>query len=390
MIKILFVINNMEQGGIQHSLLELIKKITIYNRFDISLLCLNRMGEYYSHIPKSIKLIELSKYQMISEMDLKHCKEKGKIHFFFRLFTSLITKMGFKNIASKLYTAVLGKTKDTYDIAISYSQPTDDRDFFCLTNEIVINCCKAKKKGSFVHCDFKLYGGNTIRNRKIYEKMDFICAVSSSVKKQFIDCIPEARNKTSIVYNCCDADSIVLQANEDAIIYNRPTLVSVCRLSEEKGLLRCMPIIKHLVDKGFEFEWHIVGGGSLYTALEKAIEFYHLNRVVVLEDRQSNPYRFMKNASYVFVPSFHEAAPLVFDEAIILGIPVLTTNTLSAEEMIKKHNYGLVCDNTDEAILEMLIDAFSSKIEFATCNNVKMYRDEQSFIEAINKVVGEL
>ena len=378
----------MEQGGIQHSLLELLKKIITYN-FDISLLCINRSGEYYSRIPETIKVIELSKYQVVSEIDLNHCKEKGKCFYFLRLCTSILTKLGLKNIASKIYTFLLGKTADEYDIAISYSQPTDDNDFFCLTNEIVMDCCKAKQKGTFVHCDYRLYGGNTRRNRKIYNKMDFICTVSTSVRDNFLKCIPDVSNKTYVVNNCCDVDLIISEAKRDAIIYQKRALVSVCRLSEEKGLLRCIPLMKHLEEKGFEFEWHIVGGGSQYKKLKKTIEDYHLNEVVILEKKQSNPYRFMKNASFIFVPSFHEAAPLVFDEAIILGIPVLTTNTLSAEEIIKNNNYGLICENNDEAILEMLIDAFSSKHIFDTCKNITNFRNEQSFIEVINKVVSE-
>ncbi|MBO5973440.1 MAG: glycosyltransferase family 4 protein, partial [Clostridia bacterium] len=39
-------------------------------------------------------------------------------------------------------------------------------------------------------------------------------------------------------------------------------------------------------------------------------------------------------ADYLLVPSLHEAAPLVFDEAHSLGLPVISSDTLSAREML--------------------------------------------------------
>jgi glycosyltransferase involved in cell wall biosynthesis len=79
-----------------------------------------------------------------------------------------------------------------------------------------------------------------------------------------------------------------------------------------------------------------------------------------LEGEQVNPYRYIKNADYFLLPSFHEAAPIVFDEAAILGVPVLATKTLSAVEMIENRRAGFVCENSTEAIYDMLRSVLSS------------------------------
>lgn len=66
-----------------------------------------------------------------------------------------------------------------------------------------------------------------------------------------------------------------------------------------------------------------------------------------------NPYVYMKQADYVVVSSYHEAAPMVFDEAKTLGVPVIATETTSAREMLGEQ-YGIVCDNSTEGLLAVL------------------------------------
>ena len=66
---------------------------------------------------------------------------------------------------------------------------------------------------------------------------------------------------------------------------------------------------------------------------------------------QDNPYRYMINADMLVVPSYHEAAPVVFQEAQVLGLPVFTTNTLSANEMVSDR-YGMVVENSEEAMIK--------------------------------------
>ena len=54
------------------------------------------------------------------------------------------------------------------------------------------------------------------------------------------------------------------------------------------------------------------------------------------------------------IPSYHEAAPMVYAEAHCLGVPILTTKTLSAVEMVENEEIGIVCDNNDISIRDAL------------------------------------
>lgn len=52
---------------------------------------------------------------------------------------------------------------------------------------------------------------------------------------------------------------------------------------------------------------------------------------------------------------------MVFDEAIVLKLPILTTNTLSAKELVSDRNAGVVCDNSDDGIYNMLHSVLTAK-----------------------------
>jgi glycosyltransferase involved in cell wall biosynthesis len=84
---------------------------------------------------------------------------------------------------------------------------------------------------------------------------------------------------------------------------------------------------------------------------EKYVRFY---------GEQSNPYRYMKNANLFLMTSFYEAAPMVIDEAALLGVPILTTRTTSSQEMVTERDVGWVCENDQEALNNMLLQILSN------------------------------
>lgn len=75
-----------------------------------------------------------------------------------------------------------------------------------------------------------------------------------------------------------------------------------------------------------------------------------LSNDIDLVGKKNNPFVYIKNADFFLLPSFHEAAPMVYGEAISLGVPVVTTNTISAKELIEERDYGIVCENSEEGI----------------------------------------
>jgi len=358
--KILIVVNNMNVGGIQKALLEFLKALSDRNDLSVDLFCANKVGEFLDRIPEKINVLDENKWAEVSEKGLSACKQLGFKYFLFRYFASLWSRFFGKAFPAKILCSRIGSLGE-YDVAISYSQPINDRAFCTLTNEIALYCSSAKKKATFVHCDFASYGGNTKTNRDLYKKFDAIAAVSDSVGNRIKDCIPEIADKVKTCYNFCDVDEIIKLSSENSVEYKKPTVVSVARLSKEKGLLRTLSAVTKLKGEGLDFEWHIVGDGPERVALEEAIKANFAESFVILEGQQLNPYRYLKNADYLLLPSFHEAAPVVFDEAIALGVPILSTETLSARELVVERGAGMICENSEDGIYNMLLQALKEK-----------------------------
>lgn len=361
MKRILFIVNNFKTGGIQKSLVELLQLIS--DRYDVSVYASDFTGQFTNQVPENIKVIPSSRFaKMLEYPRWEYRKVGGLFNYIIKLILGWLTSKVGKKRTARFYCRLLGKLPGDYDWAISYSQPIDDHSFHNLENEIALYCTRAKRRATFVHCDYAEYGGNTDYNHTLYSQFDAIAAVSKSVANRFVSVLPDLTDKVSVVYNACNAKSIQEQSELNPISYNRTCFVSVCRLSPVKGLFRCVEIFEQLKDEGFCFEWHIIGGGdnTYLNDMFTSIKICNLENIVFLEGEQINPYRFMKNADYLFLPSFHEAAPMVFNEAFSLGLRVITTETLSARELVESRSIGIVCKNDVNSIYTALKNALRS------------------------------
>ena len=92
----------------------------------------------------------------------------------------------------------------------------------------------------------------------------------------------------------------------------------------------------------------------------------------------------MLNADYLFVPSLHEAAPMVFDEANVLGLKIISTNTTSAAEMIDED--GIICDNSSEGIESVLSELRKSLSEKSSSKTNELQKKQFSEIMQNKKI----
>ena len=86
---------------------------------------------------------------------------------------------------------------------------------------------------------------------------------------------------------------------------------------------------------------------------------------MIFHGEQSNPYPYMVGADLFLLTSYHEAAPMVIDEAVCLKLPVLTVKTTSSHEMVQLRQAGWVCENDQQALNDALLELLKdpSKIE---------------------------
>ena len=349
--RILLINRNLIAGGIETALISFVESLKEYA--DIEVMLFSYDGILKDKLPEGIKVIEGGKilkmlyrdYQIntssnptSSKTSLKGCLRR------------LLSKLGFKKLLLKL--ALVGqKNKANYDMAICYN----GMDNLCAN--YAIKCVKAKHTINLIHSDISQFNLNK-KTQKLFQKFNKIVCVSNSCAEIFRNKYPTLANKIDYMYNFQFKDKVINLANEKHVEYGEGlNFVTVARLAEEKAHLRTLKVLKKLHDEGFGFVWNIVGEGSSRKEIEDFIKLNDMQNYIVLHGNKKNPYPYIKSSDFLFLGSYHEAAPMVFAEAMFLGIPVVTTNTSSAEELIE--DKGFICDNTEEGIYQILKQIFS-------------------------------
>lgn len=209
-----------------------------------------------------------------------------------------------------------------------------------------------KNKVCFVHCDYLNFGGQTEANNRAYMEFDKIACCSDSVRERFLLGSKLPDSKVYTVRNFYDLRLASYQSEDTGLFDDSfVNIVLVARLSNEKGILRAIEALAQSNRK--DIRYYIIGNGPQKEEIAHMIGKYQLDNRVMMLGEQSDPYQYLIQADWLLVPSFHEAAPMVFDEAKLMGIKVITTNTTSAEEMIGSE-YGVVCENSTEGIIGVL------------------------------------
>lgn len=350
MKKILIINNNLDMGGIQKSLINLLKEV--HQDYDITLLLFSKSGALLAEVPNDVKIITPRKcYRMLglTSNELK----KYPLLFITKAFLIQYAKLFSRCSAVKLLGLFQKKVKG-YDVVISYSHLTHHKYFGNGCGDFVLHKTDCCTKICLIHCDYLNSGYNTQKNNAEYSNFNKIACCSNSVKEKFIQGTSIEESRIYTLRNFFDLNIIEL-ANNDSYHYDKAyvNLLTVARLSSEKGIDRAIEAL--FLAKRRDIRYYVIGNGPKKSELINMVKKYNMENQVFFMGEQKNPYGYMKNADYLLVPSVHEAAPIVFDEAKILNLQIISTNTTSASEMIS-HNDGIVCDNSIEGIKEVIVN----------------------------------
>jgi len=209
------------------------------------------------------------------------------------------------------------------------------------------------KKITWLHGDFAyMVSGNTVEYvNDLYNRMDNIICVSNGVKQSFIDFAGnELENKLQTIYNPIDIYKIRKLSLQD-IEYkkNKFTILSIARLSSEKGFDRLIRVHKKLMEEGIENELIILGSGGEEENLKKLIKDLKLEDTCKIIEYQKNPYTWIKMCDIFVSSSTTEALSLAIIEAMILEKPIVATDTHGSRALFK-NNLGLMVGNSEEGL----------------------------------------
>lgn len=351
MKKVLIVQDNLKMGGIQKALSNALC-LAPQNEYDITLLLFHEGGVLLDEIPSSISVITAGKgYSILGKSKEEIQRNKGQ--FLLKGFLYVWTKLFNRNSAMRLL-GLFKRKLCGYDYAVSYSHPFHEKVLSGGAAEFILSKVEAKEKICFIHCDYFQSGIRSKYNDKMLGKFDKLVCVSNSVKNRFIESVPHLAQRAVTIRNSVLKEDIVKLSFIETYCYDSSfiNLLTVARLSQEKGIARALEALA--LSKRKDVRYYIVGEGPEREKIENIIRLLRLEEQVFLMGATENPYAYMKNADYLLVPSYHEAAPMVFDEARVLELKIVSTETLSAKEMVTGEG-SIVCENSTEGLTEAFL-----------------------------------
>ncbi|EJS00728.1 glycosyltransferase [Bacillus cereus group sp. N28] len=358
---------DMEVGGVERSLISMLEGFD-YKKYAVDLMLYRHQGDFMELVCNKVNLLEeVPQYTTFRKSIGETLKDKEYGIGFSRILSKINTRFAGKakgivetgyyqmQLMWKYAIPFLPKLDKEYDVAISYLWP----------HYFVADKVKAKKKIAWIHTDYSTIETDIEMDLKVWNKFDYIVAVSEACKNSFLKKYSALKNKVIVMENITSPQFIRDMANEEIdtpmLLDNRFKVITVARLSHAKGIDNAVRALRILKDKGYEnIAWYVVGYGGDETMIKNLIRDLKLENSFVLLGKQINPYPYIKEADLYVQPSRYEGKAVTVGEAQILAKPVLITNYTTANSQVK--------NGVDGYITELSVEGIADGIE-------KLYRD---------------
>ena len=275
-----------------------------------------------------------------------------------------------------------------YDCAIGYQMVSND------VTVMTLEKIRAKRKILWLHGKKNFRDQDIAFYDNLYARADKIVCVSLRTEERFQGLMPKCAGKTVTIHNFYDIPLIcsrALESPEGMVPHpGSTTIVSVGRISKEKGFDRVPEVTRKLLDTGYDIHWYIVGDGNTRADLEASIRELGLQDRIHLLGHQTNPYPYVLNCDIYVQPSYTEGFCTSTMEAKILFKPVVTTDVPGMHEQFVSGENGLIVESSPEGIYEgirKLLDDLSlreniiNKLRTEPITNDEVLRQTMEVIE---------
>lgn len=354
MRKILITAHNLDYGGIETSLITLLK--TIVSNYEVTLLLEEKKGVFLKDVPSNVKIID---YNLKSGGNILKRKITNRLNLI-----KTITKL-----------------KGKFDVAISYTS-------YSVTSSIIVRKV-CKNNYLWVHNDY-------IAMDKV-EASKFFDSIKASNFQNLVFVSQKALDnyqKTFLPQNnliCCrnliDEEKIYKLAQEK-ISYKKKNFVflNVSRHDDkQKKLGRIIEAAHMLKKKKDNFQVIFIGDGPDHFKYQEMVKEYGLEDTIIFLGAIPNPYPYYKMSDAVVLSSDYEGYPVVFSEALALNKPIITTDVSDAKEIIG-HTYGVITDFSSVSIAKGMQKVMQPNYQVATFD---IHKFNQEIKTTLTKILGD-
>ena len=339
--KIIFVTKALWIGGSETALVNLLNNFN-YKKYDVTLLVLKAELDMLKQIYPKCRVIIADRDETVSFQEkyrysrLYHLTEEPEnpswLHKIMMWTVPVIRWM-----ENCFYIRYIRKMMrgEQFDTAVIYSD---------VAGETTVRAIRADKYLMFYH-----HGAmrHVYHDKIAYKKCEEIIAVSENQAETLRQFIPQYKNKVIAIHNLTDVQGIrdkgIAKITE---VFDKTQfhIVSVGRVSHEKGMDIAVKVCSRLVEDGYKnVRWWIVGDGSAMEEVRRIITDLHMEEYVFTVGMKANPYPYIQQADLYVQPSRFEGYPMTILEALILGQVVISTDNPGASEIIDNNHTGILC-----------------------------------------------
>lgn len=352
MKKVVIVTRQLVMGGIEKALTSMLESMP-KNEYDVTVLVMANGGELTNEIPDYVKLKCLYGTEQSIIQKIRNQMKRGKFINAFRIgWYANLAKNAKTVYEQEIYHSKMLPTLETeYDLAIAYHTPASFPVVY------VMNNIKAKNKVAWIHSDVSQYERELKPYKDFYEKYDKIFCVSKYAMNKFIELYPNLNERTSVFYNILDKNKLNLMSNDEGFNdqFDGTRILTVGRLTSEKGQDIIPGILGKLLSEGFNIRWYCIGDGESRPELESLIEKYNLEDHFILLGNKNNPYPYVKECDIYVQPSRHEGYCITLAEARAFNKPIITTDFVGAREQIIDGETGIIVEFDKRKIYDQII-----------------------------------
>lgn len=389
--KLLFVIPSLDSGGGEKSLINLLNSID-YNLFDVDVMLFKRKGLFLNLVPSQVAVHEISGNYINFTKPLfpsviaflkqfNFCLIAHRKWFFFKhLFIknkAIAEQKTWKNSAKSI--PVFEKE---FDVAIAYLEKS--------SIYYVVDKIKAKTKIGWIHTNYSSSGLNPKFDVSYFSKLNYLVTVSPECQQSLKDNFPKLENNIRVIHNIVSSETVLKLAdeplNDPLFIPNNFTIVTVARLSQEKGIDLAIEACKNSVVSNKQLKWYVIGDGNERAKLEQLIEEHQLQNNFFLLGLRTNPYPYLKKATIYVQPSRYEGKSIAIDEAKILAKPIIVTNFTTAKDQIEHNVTGIISNSIPTILADDILNLLNNTmLQTDLATNLKSNSFDNAF-EEINKL----
>lgn len=372
-------------GGAEKALINLLNSID-YDRYDVDLQLFEYKGVNIRYIPQEVNVlppVKNNSYIFKTKIEFV----KYSVRYFNLSILARKIYYSVNTLLSSERSARLSKfnawrflkpyipiNKKEYDVAVGYIHG--------LADYYLIDCAKAKLKIGWVHTNYSQIP-KVNQDLFYYRKMYKVVTVSQTCADALQQVFPSLNNIVMLPNLNCPQLIRKLAVHESAneMISEKGVwkIVTIGRLSEEKGIDLAIKATAIIKKRGIRIHWYVIGGGDLEQYLKKQILEEGVSDCFFLLGIKANPYPYILQADLIAQTSRREGKSVVLDEAKILAKPIVCTNYPSVGDQLCDGKDGVIVDISSDGIAEGIIGLMDDKEKY---DSIVKYLGEQDYSQS--------